>query len=114
MESEGNITPERSTRELITDKIEGARKVFDAAKLRSVLLGQKNKGTEHHHQSAIDNSREHLQLVENETPFTKTQDFFKRDENDKTGGRVTPSRVLNIFLNVDGEIRRQSMMIKNE
>ena len=40
LESENN-SPEKSSKELITDKIEGARKVFDAAKLRSVLQDQR-------------------------------------------------------------------------
>jgi len=32
-----NTSPEKFSKEHIVDKIEGARKVFDAAKLRSVL-----------------------------------------------------------------------------
>ena len=40
LESE-NKSPGKSSKELISNKIEGARKVFDAAKLRSVLQEQK-------------------------------------------------------------------------
>ena len=36
-----SLTPTEKSKELIQNKIEGARKVFDAAKLRSVLLEQK-------------------------------------------------------------------------
>lgn len=69
---------EKSMNKIISNEIDGARKVFDATKLRSVLQEQKlNRQLGSSNKNDKLNTASQEQLRQNSSPFTKTQDFFK-------------------------------------
>mmetsp|Transcript_32365 Transcript_32365/g.42826 ORF Transcript_32365/g.42826 Transcript_32365/m.42826 type:complete len:121 (-) Transcript_32365:489-851(-) len=88
-------------KELIKEKVEGARKVLDALKLRSVLQVDKAGGGNHNYSQKSLHDRQ--AATESSNPYIKNQEFFqpqvpKYESQASDNKKVVRGRVLNVYV----------------